>query len=27
VETHVRSFDEQIRAAVTRRLGSPLADR
>jgi DNA-binding GntR family transcriptional regulator len=27
VEAHVRSFDEQIRAAVTRRLGSPLADR
>lgn len=25
VEAHVRSFDEQIRAAVTRRLDSPLA--
>jgi DNA-binding GntR family transcriptional regulator len=25
VETHVRAFDEQIRAAVTRRLGPPLA--
>ena len=26
-EAHVRSFDEQIRAAVTRRLGPPLAGR
>ena len=25
VEAHVRSFDQQIRAAVTRRLGPPLA--
>lgn len=25
VEAHVRSFDDQVRAAVTRRLGSPLA--
>ena len=25
VEAHVRSFDEQVRAAVTRRLGPPLA--
>jgi DNA-binding GntR family transcriptional regulator len=25
LEAHVRSFDDQVRAAVTRRLGSPLA--
>jgi DNA-binding GntR family transcriptional regulator len=25
VEAHVRSFDDQVRSAVTRRLGSPLA--
>ena len=25
IEAHVRSFDDQVRAAVTRRLGSPLA--